>query len=218
MDIGKLGNQLMYHKHSKSVNKRNEVFSIRTEPAESTVLEDPIVYYKKLCKEFPDITFRLDDKETALMDTSKICLGYNGSMNQVGNNFSGIGQCSISIDIEVIRNMQKDSEYAQNVRGMIRLVERNYADVERDARQCGMMYASVNIEDEGGKLLRSCAFSTTPASTEEEVQRMWNMDDFQKHLNRKISDMQDNLLDNYMKMLEESQVKSQKILNTYYNH
>ena len=101
MEIGDLTNREYYNYQTQTTAKSGSAFASAMETRENKVPEDPLGYYYKLCKEFPNISFRLDDRETALKDTSKIWLGYNGSMNQVGDNFGGIGQCSISLDISV---------------------------------------------------------------------------------------------------------------------
>ena len=67
---------------------------------EKSEAELNLEYYHSLCKEFPGITFRLEDIKTALElnNSGKEYIGYNGSMHQVGSNFGAIGQCSIEIE------------------------------------------------------------------------------------------------------------------------
>ncbi len=73
---------------------------------------DPVAVYQDLCAEYSGITFRLEDKTKPDSE-----IGYKNSLHQIGNSFGEPGQCSISIDISVIRQMQQDPEYAEKVRG-----------------------------------------------------------------------------------------------------
>lgn len=73
---------------------------------------DPVAVYQDLCAEFPDITFRMEDKTRPDSE-----IGYKNSLHQVGKNFGEPGQYSICIDVSVIRQMQQNPEYAEKVRG-----------------------------------------------------------------------------------------------------
>ena len=63
IEIGNIGTgnevYMNYRKRSE------EIFSI-SEQTEQTTMKSELDYYKDLCKEFKNITFRLEDKQTAM--------------------------------------------------------------------------------------------------------------------------------------------------------
>ena len=167
----------------------------------------PLQYYQNLCSEFPDITFRLNDKQTALESGSKGCLGYLNSMNQIGDNFGEAGQCSISIDISVIEKMMKDSNYEEKIKYIIGGTKSMYSQYEAQAQSEGYSYVSVVIEEEAGKLSYGVKQSVMRYSTEEEVKEIWanessawTDDLYQKQVCYQIQNVQNELLEHYMKL------------------
>ena len=144
--------------------------------------QDPLIYYQQLCKEFLDITFRLEDKEEAVKNTGEPYLGYNNSMNQIGGNYGENGQCSISIDISVIKHMQDDISYEQKMKGMIQNTYDQYSTYEAAAMSDGCPYVSVSFEDNNGQPMRSITQSVSFFSTEEELKAMWSDDSIIKYL------------------------------------
>lgn len=138
----------------------------------SSVLSDPIAYYQNLCKDYPDVTFRLDDKST--WKEGEVSLGYKNSMNQVGSNFGYPGQVSISIDVSVIKKMQQDPEYEKEVRGLIERSRDYHSADKADAARLGYTYFATSIDDGGGHPATSQTMSYSPFSTEEQIKALWN--------------------------------------------
>ena len=208
MEIGNLNNRTYYNFQTRATAKSSSIFSSHMETQEDTVEEDPLNYYRKLCEEFPNITFRLGDRETLLKDTSKIYFGYNDSMNQVGDNFGCMGQCSIEIDISVIRRMQSDPEYVIRVKSMLKSIERMYPEFESYTRDSGMRYTLVNLYDEGGDLHQLITRSRQRPSTEEELRQMHNMDGSAEQIQRLFTQMQMEAIDRFLEMTDTSEKKS----------
>lgn len=174
-----------------------------------------IEYYNALCDLYPDITFRLDDMASAMsFNSNDGCpyLGYNNSMNQIGSNFGEINQYSISIDISVIRNMQRDPAYEASVLDTIQDTQARYSNYQSRAKEQGMFYFCVNIEDNGGNIQRSTTYSHTAFSTEDEVKAMWNKNTQASHAIEKLEEVQNELLENYMKLLSEHNKELQEKL------
>ena len=111
---------------------------VRTENAFSQSIQSPLDYYNTLCKDYPDVTFRLDDIRTG--QEKGWGLGYNNSLNQRGTDFGMAGRCSINIDIAVIERMQKDPKYEQQIKGIIASSRKNYSSYEQSAASDGMPY------------------------------------------------------------------------------
>ena len=169
--------------------------------------QDPLEYYKELCSEFPDITFRLEDYEEHERNPQKIILGYQDSFNQVGNNFSDLNQCSIEIDVSVIRHMQKDPRYAQEVRGVIESTRREYSTFARWTLEEGMDHCERILKDGGNHVITELQMHRGKASTEDEVRSMWNMPGASKTLSdksikRKLDNIQKNMFDSFMEMTQ----------------
>lgn len=185
--------------------------------ADSEVMT-PLQYYQNLCSEFPDVTFRLKDKQTALESGSKVYLGYLNSMNQIGDNFGEAGQCSISIDISVIEKMMKDSNYEEKIKYIIGGTKSMYSQYEARAQSEGYSYVSVVIEEEAGKLSYGVKQSVMRYSTEEEVKEIWanessawTDDLFQKQVCYQIQNVQNELLEHYIKLGESREEKLNRL-------
>lgn len=138
-------------------------------------LSDPLSYYQNLCKDYPDVTFRLDDKST--WKEGEVNLGYKNSMNQVGSNFGYPGQVSISIDVSVIKKMQQDPEYEKEVRGIIERSRDYHSDDKADAARLGYTYFATSIDDANGRPASSQTMSYSPFSTEEQIKTLWDGED-----------------------------------------
>jgi hypothetical protein len=186
--------------------RSEEIFSI-SEQTEQTTMKSELDYYKDLCKEFKNITFRLEDKQTAMSGGNQ--MGYGGSMNQVGSGFGNFGQCSISIDVGVIRRMLSDPEYERRVKGIIDSSRCNYKNYEQAALEDGFSYVCVNLEDEDGKVVRSKTQASSPFSTEDEVRKLWADDKLSEKMVRKFDAMENELLDTFLSFTE-SRIKSEK--------
>ncbi len=189
------------------VNSSNSSDCLSTSEITANSEMDPLTYYKKLCSEYSDVTFRLDDMSEAFKNPDKLTLGYNGSMNQVGNNFGGKGNCSISIDIAVIKRMQSDPQYEQRIKGMIEDSKRRYSEFESDALKDGYQYVSVTIEDNNGQPQRGVAQSNYPYSTEDEVKCMWNSGEYYQRTVRLVEDIKSEAADIFFNMYDESRSK-----------
>lgn len=112
---------------------------------------DVVSYYDALCREFPEITFRLGDSSDRV--EGEYGTGYQGSSHQRGNGFSMPGQCSIEIDYKVIEKMMSDETYAAKVKGIIQNLESNYSTYEGFSRKDGFQYTNAEImEDDAAKL------------------------------------------------------------------
>ena len=157
----------------KQANSKKSAIDSKTDiSSEKSMTNDPLTFYKELCGNYPDISFRLEDYATG-SNVSGYFLGYNNSMNQVGENFGEMGQCSIQIDVSVIKKMMQDQQYAENVHGWIQAFEQNYGSHATDVSSHGNSNFCFTIDDfgEGIQTGRLCANSSF--STEEEVKRMW---------------------------------------------
>ena len=125
-DIGVVGAGTWYGGLSRTSRIKEDNTSVKFSDTigqvqEKSEVELNLEYYHSLCEEFPGITFRLEDIRSAIDSNNKgqDYLGYNGSMHQVGDNFGGIGQCSIEIDVAVIERMRNDPRYETAVKSYI---------------------------------------------------------------------------------------------------
>ncbi|MCM1256327.1 MAG: DUF6033 family protein [Roseburia sp.] len=220
MEVGKLNTTVDYSIFGKKADKNLSVFSAKTETQEESVPSDPVAYYKKLCQQFPNISFRLVDEETSAKNPGKVCLGYNGSMNQVGTNFGGVGHCSINLDISIIRKMQKDPEYEYGMISRIKQTENMYPSIESDTRSQGMMYTQVTFFEKDGMVSHHITMSHQQPSTEEQIRRMWGAGeilggsglsfgrvDTQEIVKRIYDRLQDTMIDEFLDLTEEKEDK-----------
>ena len=212
MGIGSVCGDNSYYGYSAvTQNKSNDIYasaSTSIGDVSSDNEQDPLTYYKKLCSEYSDVTFRLDDIAEASKYPDKLSLGYNGSMNQIGNNFGGKGNCSISIDIAVIKRMQSDPQYEQSVKGLIEDSRRRYSEFEAGALQDGYQYVSVSIEDNNGKPQRGVVQTNYPYSTEDEVKSMWSSGEYSNRVVSIVDDIKSEAADIFFKMYDESRSDS----------
>ena len=212
MNISNITSNTKIYELTKSSSTNNVSFDIQT-------TSDPVLkYYNQLCEQYPNVTFRLDDMETA-SNHSDVYLGYNNSMNQVGDHFGAAGQCSINIDVAVIRHMMSDARYENQVTDEINYTIEHYASYEEDTKACGMQYTSVCFEDTNGTFTPSIARSHMPYSTEEEVRAMWNKSDTNqtKELLKHNALQSTDLFDHFMEMLDQSHEKHKELIKQYYS-
>ena len=177
---------------------------------EKSEAELNLEYYHSLCKEFPGITFRLDDIKTALKNDGYTLetLGYNGSFHQVGSNFGEIGQCSIQIDIAVIERMRNDPQYETSVKWNIQFSKERFGEYQTEVPE--QPYTVVCFEDDNGRLQKGRWHSASRFPTEEETKEMIRK--YQAKAQRFDTDrMTDNLIDSYLKMIEESEQKRKEL-------
>jgi len=176
-------------------------------------VNDPLDFYKNLCKDFPDISFRLSDNAEAekTQYLNSPYLGYNNSMNQIGENFGGCGQCSISLDIAVVRKMQTDDEYCFIVRGMIDNIRREYAGLEESTKADGFMYTSASIEDDKGRPQRIITESNAPYSTEEQIRQMWSTQKENDKYSKVVTGVKNDLFETFLEMTDKSMARKIKL-------
>jgi len=154
---------------------RNEIakpvfkFTMKSEKEDTTVS-----YYKDMCKQFPDVAFTLDDA-SKIMDHGAF-YGYDGSMHLVGENYTEPGQKSIRIDASVIKKMQADPEFEQEMLQRLRDVTSDevYQENTKEAAKCGheigcslecIEYYFTMVNDE---LHFSTSYGEYPTPTQEE--------------------------------------------------
>lgn len=154
---------------------RNEIakpvfnFTMKSEKEDTTVS-----YYKDMCKKFPDVAFTLDDA-SKIMDHGAF-YGYDGSMNLVGENYTEPGQKSVRIDVSVIKKMQADPEFEQEMLDRIKEVTRDevYEDYTKDAADCSLRVGcSMQCIEQyftmvGDELHYSVSYNEYPTPTQEE--------------------------------------------------
>ena len=213
MNISSLETTVTYADYnSKQVKEEKTVaFSEKMSKAnEKSEVELNLEYYHSLCKEFSGITFRLEDIKTALTlnESGKEYIGYNGSMHQVGSDFGAIGQCSIEIDVAVIEKMRTDPKYEQSVKWHIQFSKERFGEYQTEIPE--QPFTFVCIEDNNGKVQTSRGHASVQPATEEEIK--------EKIRARKAktpqldSDkMTDDLIDSYLKMIEESEQKRKEL-------
>lgn len=206
MNINSVNNISDIYKQVKHTGKKNAFKAGNAEITKGLSSVDPdLQYYKELCAEFPSITFRLDDV-SAYKNFSEgdVYLGYNNSMNQVGDNFGKIGQSSIEIDIAVIRRMKEDPSYEREVRWTIKDISDRYGSMEADTIAQGFRSMCALIQDDNGRIQVGKAKAMCDFSTEEEVKRMWGKSENDNFIKIVWSEnkINDELFDNFMKMTE----------------
>ena len=178
---------------------------------EKSEAELNLEYYHSLCKEFPGITFRLEDIQTNIKmnESGKPSLGYNGSLHQVGSNFGEIGQCSIEIDVAVIERMRNDPKYETSVKWNIQFSKERFGEYQTEIPE--QPYTVVCFEDDNGRLQTGRWHSASRFPTEEEIKE--NMKADFADISRIDTDkMTDDLIDSYLKMIEESEQKRKDLM------
>ena len=213
MNISGIGyNQPAYNK-VKQTKTENVSFEIKKGNSEDSVLD----YYHGLCKKYPDITFRLNDMEDAIQKGRNT--GYNNSLNQVGENYGAIGQCSISLDVKVIENMMNDPNYARGVNHWIEYIQNDYSLFEDESKQLGCSYTDVSIEDDNGRCFFSVGHYHLPFSTENELKEIWAQQDAgltSEDIKKKFSENVD-MFDHLMETFDKSQEKYKEMIRRYYD-
>ena len=196
--------------YKKAYNNTGKVGSKLSISSKESMTNDPLAYYKQLCSKYPNISFRLDDYFNGT-NAKGYNLGYNNSMNQVGENFGEMGQCSIEIDISVIEKMMQDPKYEQQANGWIQAFEQNYAGHAADVASSGCSNFCFTIHDFGDGIQtgRTCGY--TPFSTEEEVRKMWADEEYQKSVSQVFDKQKADLIEIYLKMTESCILKKDEI-------
>lgn len=215
MNISAFGSNIITNEYNlATVNDNTKTISFSDKMSkvnEKSEVELNLEYYHSLCKEFPGATFRLDDIQTALKNNGYTLesLGYNGSFHQIGSNFGEIGQCSIQIDIAVIEKMRTDPKYETAARWKIGDSIARFGEYQTEVPE--EPYTVVCLEDDNGRLQRSRWHSSSRFPTEEETKEMIRA--YQAQTPRLDTDkMTDDLIDSYLKMIEESEQKRKDLM------
>lgn len=202
---------MQYNNASGLISKTEAQYKITSQSSSSgdAVLD----YYHNMCSNFPNISFRLSDKEEELkhMNDRRPYFGYNDSLNQVGDNFSELGQVSIDIDVAVIRKMQNDPNFEEEVLNAIGNCEKNYGLYRQGAIRDGMSYTDHCLELDGDKLQESQGYYHSKASTEEELRRMWNAEEYQTKMGQFFEKQKADLIEIYLKMTESCTLKNDEL-------
>lgn len=156
--------------YKKAYNNTGKVGSELSISSKESMPNDPLAYYKQLCSKYPNISFRLTDYVNGT-NASGYNLGYNNSMNQVGENFGAMGQCSIEIDISVVEKMMKDTKYAEHANGWIQAFEQNYNGHAVDVASAGYSNFCFTLHDFGNGIETGRTDAHNAFSTEAEVKK-----------------------------------------------
>lgn len=206
-----ISTNMQYSNDTGLINKTEVQFKVTRQVSSSgdAVLD----YYQNMCSKFPNISFRLSDKEEELkhMNDRRPYFGYNDSLNQVGDNFSELGQVSIDIDVAVIRKMQNDPNFEEEVLNAIGNCEKNYGLYQQGAIRDGMSYTDHCLELDGDKLQESQGYYHSKASTEEELRRMWNAEEYQTKMGQFFEKQKADLIEIYLKMTESCILKKDNL-------
>ncbi len=215
MNISAFGsNTIANGYNSTTVNDNTKTISFSDKMSkvnEKSEVELNLEYYHSLCKEFPGITFRLEDIQTTIKmnESGKTSLGYNGSLHQVGSNFGEIGQCSIEIDVAVIERMRNDPKYETSVKWNIQFSKERFGEYQTEIPE--QPYTVVCFEDDNGRLQTGRWHSASRFPTEEEIKENMKAD-FADISKMDPDKMADDLIDSYLKMIEESEQKRKDLI------
>ena len=202
---------MQYNNASGLISKTEAQFKITSQSSSSgdAVLD----YYHNLCSKFPDISFRLSDMEESLkhMNDRRPYFGYNDSLNQVGDNYSEMGQVSIDIDAAVIRKMQSNPDFEEEVLAAIENCEKNYGQYQQEAIRNGMPYTDHHLTLDGDRLQESQGYFSSRYSTEEELRRMWDAEEYQRKMGQFFEEQKAELIEIYLKMTESCILKKDEL-------
>jgi len=168
--------------------------------------DDPLDYYYEFVKQYPDVSFRLVDKEDSEKHPDGPYYGYKGHMNQVGDNFSYPSQVSVEIDVAVIRRMMEDENYAKRVHSEMHNSIDNYSSCRQSSLTDGCTNFCVTLEVGDDGLLVGTKAAPYPFFTEEQRRALWAMYDTSdnKYL-KMLAQRRDELEEDFMKMVAERQ-------------
>ena len=204
------------HTNTYNIIQKTKTQNVSYEVKQSNSADPILEYYHNLCEQYQGITFRLLDMETLAQTDSRV-IGYKNSLHQVGDNFGAIGQCSIEIEINVIKRMMEDPSYEMEVKDQIARSQRNYPQYEIQTKACGMIYTSVTLEDDNGRIQQSVGYSGLPWATEEELLAMRaesNKESYADIIKEQIAENTD-MFDSLMEMLDKSREKQIELAKKY---
>lgn len=191
------------------INNDNK-FSIRPSKVSAVTCEvktdEPLDYYMEFVKQYPDVSFRLVDREDSEKHPDGPHYGYKGHMNQVGDNFSSPSQVSVQIDVAVIRRMMEDEDYAKRVHSEMRNFIDTYSSWRRSELTDGCTNFCVTLEVGGDGLLVGAIAAPYKFYTEEQMRALNAMYDTSdnKYL-KMLAQRRDELEEDFMKMVAERQ-------------
>ena len=202
-----------------SIQDYHEVVKTDSTDSVQQSTSDPILdYYHAFCELYPDVSFRLGDREDALKNGRS--MGYKDSMNSVGENYGSVGQRSVMIDVKVIQNMMENPKYASNVHAWMEHIVEQYPLWEEETQSMGMKYTDVNIEDDDGNgATWSVGHFNLPFSTEEEVRAIWAEEDAKSTAGAITKQLTENadMFDRFLEMFDKSQEKHREMIREYYD-
>ncbi|WP_090171394.1 DUF6033 family protein [Pseudobutyrivibrio sp. 49] len=202
---------MQYNNASGLISKTEAQFKITSQSSSSG--DAVFDYYHNLCSKFPDMSFRLSDREEELkhMNDRRPYFGYNDSLNQVGDNYSKLGQISIDIDVAVIRKMQNDPSFEEKVLATIGNIKTYHVAYQQEAINSGMPYMDYCLQLEGDKLQQSEGYFSSKYSTEEELRRMWDTEEYQRKMGQFFEEQKAELIEIYLKMTESCILKKDEL-------
>lgn len=166
-----------------------------------------VQYYLDLCKEFPNIAFRMSDQE-ASMAAGNPGPGYERNSYQSNPDYSNPETCSIDIDVKILKRMMNDSDFEMKIKGMISTRESNYDTYVNDAMNSTYGFGHIFIQEEKGELVTGFALYHFKASTDEEIKLMYadKSKDYTKN-QQSIHIVKNSTQDTFIKMLDKSRLK-----------
>lgn len=177
-----------------------------------TVQKDPVMnLYKSICEKHPDVSFRLVDMEASSkyekQHGTDCCpwLGYNNSMNQVGDNFGKMSQKSVEIDAAVLQKSLDDPEYYEEFMFYLEegLTDSKYNEWRNMAYDQGATNMCLGFVDDNGHPVKCATNANCEFSTEEDIRKRWGLDVENNALLKKFESLNEELLDDYMNLLSE---------------
>lgn len=204
------------HTNTYNMIQQTKTQNVSFEVKQSNSADPILEYYHNLCKQYPGITFQLWDMETSAQTEGR-SFGYKNSLHQVGDNYGANGQCSITIEINVIKRMMEDPAYENEAKALIEESQRCYSMYELDTKACGMKYTDVGLQDENGRILHSVGHYPRRFSTEEELlaMRAETNKSYADIIKEQIADNTD-MFDSLMEMLDKSREKQRELAKKYY--
>lgn len=197
-----------YNKKS-TVNKTDIGFEIANSDDEYSCI---MKLYDEICQKYPDVTFRLDDKQTSIAYQKKYgtdCmayLGYGNSMNQVGDNFGEFSQKSVEIDVSVLKNCIGSEDYKDRFMSKLDMSLREYSSWQKTALEQNASYMCMGFTDDGNGTSTYAVCANTPFSTENQIRQMYNNKGLaysKQFIIHKVEELQSELTETYMNMLSE---------------
>ena len=167
--------------------------------------------YDDICKDYPDVSFRLDDRETSNAYQKKYgteCmayLGYGNSMNQVGDNFGELSQKSVEIDVPILKKCLSDPDYKKAFMSQLDSSINGYQQWINTARDLNASNMCIGFLDVGDGVAMYSACANVPFVTEAEIRQRYGKSEAyaQNMIIQKSKEIQNELTEDYMNTLSE---------------